>query len=73
VVTPHNVDAGPVSCNRAKVTSSSLPALVFVERGLGLSSLRSLSLLGMILGIKSPSGVKLPGSDCSSNSGRSGL
>jgi len=72
VVTPRNVDAGPVGCDRAKVTSSLLPASAFVERGLRLSSLRSLRSLGMILGVKSPSGVKLPGSNCSGNSGRSG-
>jgi hypothetical protein len=73
VVTPCNVDAGPVGCDRAKVTSSSLPTSAFVERRLGLSSLRSLRSLGMILGVKSLSGVKLPGSDWSGNSGRSRL
>jgi len=72
VVTPRDIDAGPVSCDRAKVTSSSLPASAFVKHGLGLSLLRLLRSLGTILGVKSPSGVKLPGSDCSGNSGRSG-
>ena len=69
---PCDFDAGPVSCNRAKVTSSLLPASVFVEHGLMLSSLRLLRLLGTMLGVRSLSSVKLPGSNCSSNSGRSG-
>jgi len=68
---PRNVNAGPVSCDRANMTSSLLPALVFVECRLGLSLLRSLRSLGTMLRVKSPNSVKLPGSNCSGNSGRS--
>ena len=68
---PYNIDTGPVSCNRTKVTSSSLPTLVFVKHRLVLSLLRSLRLLRTILGVRSLSGMKLPGSNSSGNSSKS--
>jgi hypothetical protein len=61
-----DVDASPVGCDRIAVTSSSLLGSATVTRGLWLGSLMSLSSLssvGIVLGVSSSLGVKLPGRD----------
>jgi hypothetical protein len=59
---------GAVSKRMSRSTSSSLPGSTAVERGLLVGLLRSLSSLESGLGVRSSSGVKLPGRRKSSGS-----